>query len=71
MDQNGRPVCSQMWPGNATDVTTLIDRLCQRFASADARVVAAAAITDTAHGESKFNIERDNPMRPIRHGTTV
>src|SRR5436190_12238291 len=30
MDQNGRPVCSEMWPGNTADVTTLlpvIDRL--------------------------------------------
>jgi transposase len=30
VDQNGRPVCSEMWPGNTTDVTTLIpviDRL--------------------------------------------
>jgi hypothetical protein len=33
MDQNGRPVCSEMWPGNIADVTTLlpvIDRLRQR-----------------------------------------
>jgi hypothetical protein len=33
--QNSRPVCSEMWPGNIADVTTLlpvIDRLRQRFA---------------------------------------
>jgi hypothetical protein len=34
MDQTGRPVCSEMWPGNTADVTTLlpvIDRLRGRF----------------------------------------
>ena len=43
MDQDGRPVCSEMWPGNTTDVTTLIpviDRLRQRFAIGRVCVVA-------------------------------
>ena len=43
MDQAGRPVCSEMWPGNTTDVTTLIpviDRLRQRFAIGRVCVVA-------------------------------
>lgn len=43
MDQNGRPVCSEMWPGNTADVTTLlavIDRLRQRFAIGRVCVVA-------------------------------
>jgi Transposase DDE domain len=43
MDQDGRPVCSEMWPGNTTDVTTLIpviDRLRQRFATGRVCVVA-------------------------------
>jgi transposase len=34
IDQQGRPVCSEMWPGNTADVTTLIpvvDRLRSRF----------------------------------------
>jgi hypothetical protein len=34
VDQNGRPVCSEMWPGNTADVTTLVpvvDRLRRRF----------------------------------------
>jgi hypothetical protein len=34
IDGDGRPVCSEMWPGNTTDVTTLIpviDRLRRRF----------------------------------------
>jgi transposase len=43
MDQAGRPVCPEMWPGNTTDVTTLIpviDRLRQRFAIGRVCVVA-------------------------------
>jgi hypothetical protein len=35
IDGDGRPVCSEMWPGNVADVTTLIpviDRLRRRFA---------------------------------------
>jgi hypothetical protein len=43
MDQDGRPVCSEMWPGNTADVTTLlpvIDRLRQRFAIGRICVVA-------------------------------
>ena len=43
LDGDGRPVCSEMWPGNTADVTTLIpviDRLRQRFAIARMCVVA-------------------------------
>jgi hypothetical protein len=43
MDQNGCPVCSEMWPGDTADVTTLIpviDRLRKRFAIARVCVVA-------------------------------
>ena len=43
MDQNGRPVCSEMWPGSTADVTTLIptiDRLRLRFAIGRVCVVA-------------------------------
>ena len=43
LDGDGRPVCSEMWPGNTADVTTLIpviDRLRQRFAIARVCVVA-------------------------------
>jgi transposase len=46
LDGDGRPVCSEMWPGNTADVTTLIsviDRLRQRFDIARMCVVAAAA----------------------------
>ena len=43
MDQDGRPVCSEMWPGDTADVTTLIpviDRLRRRFDIARVCVVA-------------------------------
>jgi Transposase DDE domain len=53
IDQEGRPVCSEMWPGNTADVTTLIpviDRLRSRFAIdrvcvvADRGMISAATI---------------------------
>ena len=43
IDGDGRPVCSEMWPGNSADVTTLIpviDRLRRRFAIGRICVVA-------------------------------
>ena len=53
IDQEGRPICSEMWPGNTADVTTLIpviDRLRSRFAIdrvcvvADRGMISAATI---------------------------
>jgi Transposase DDE domain len=53
IDQHGRPVCSEMWPGNTADVTTLIpviDRLRARFGIdrvciiADRGMISAATI---------------------------
>ena len=43
LDGEGRPVCCELWPGNTTDVTTLIpivDRLKQRFHIRSVCVVA-------------------------------
>src|SRR5215510_129547 len=43
IDGDGRPVCSEMWPGNTTDVKILvpvIDRLRQRFAIGRVCIVA-------------------------------
>jgi len=43
LDGSGRPVCCELWPGNLTDVTSLIpvvDRLKCRFAIASVCVVA-------------------------------
>jgi hypothetical protein len=52
IDQQGRPVCSEMWPGDTADVTTLIpviDRLRSRFAIGRICVVAdRGMISDTA-----------------------
>jgi hypothetical protein len=43
IDGDGRPVCSEMWPGNVADVTSLvpvIDRLRRRFAIGRVCIVA-------------------------------
>jgi hypothetical protein len=43
LDSEGRPICSETWPGNATDVKSLlpvVDRLRQRFGIARMCVVA-------------------------------
>ncbi len=43
LDGDGRPVCSEMWPGNTADVAGLmpiVDRLQQRFAIARVCIVA-------------------------------
>jgi transposase len=43
MDQRGRPLCCEMWPGDTTDVSVLIplvDRLGQRFGITQMCVVA-------------------------------
>ena len=43
LDTEGRPICSEAWPGNATDVKSLlpvVDRLRQRFGIARMCVVA-------------------------------
>jgi transposase len=54
MDQRGRPLCCEMWPGNITDVTVLmpvVDRLRGRFGIsrvcvvADRGMISAATIT--------------------------
>jgi Transposase DDE domain len=50
IDGDGRPVCSEMWPGNVADVTTLIpviDRLRQRFAIGRICVVADRGMIST------------------------
>jgi len=53
VDGAGRPICTEMWPGNTADVTTLlpvVDRLRQRFSIgrvcvvADRGMISAAAI---------------------------
>lgn len=51
IDQDGRPICSEMWPGNTADVTTLIpviDRLRNRFAIERVCVVADRGMISAA-----------------------
>jgi hypothetical protein len=51
IDQHGRPICSEMWPGNTADVTTLIpviDRLRSRFGIGRVCVVADRGMISTA-----------------------
>ena len=51
IDGDGRPVCSEMWPGNVADVTTLIpviDRLRRRFAIGRICVVADRGMISAA-----------------------
>lgn len=51
VDQHGRPVCSEMWPGNTADVTTLvpvIDRLRGRFGIGRVCVVADRGMISAA-----------------------
>lgn len=50
IDQAGPPVCSELWPGDTADVTTLIpvvDRLRQRFAIGRVCVVADRGMIST------------------------
>jgi len=47
LDGRGRPICCEMWPGNITDVTTLlpvVQRLKSRFAIGSICVVADRAL---------------------------
>lgn len=51
IDSNGRPICSELWPGNTTDVTTLlpvIERLKTRFLIARIGVVADRGMLSAA-----------------------
>ena len=51
IDGNGRPICSELWPGNTTDVTTLlpiIERLKTRFLIARIGVVADRGMLSAA-----------------------
>lgn len=51
MDQAGRPLCCEMWPGNTADVTTLmpvVDRLRERFGVGRLCVVADRGMISAA-----------------------
>ncbi|MFQ5535767.1 MAG: IS1634 family transposase [Sphingomonadales bacterium] len=62
MDQDGRPLCTEMWPGNTADVTVLlpvIDRLRSRFAIGRVCVVADRGMisTETIAGLEERGLE--------------
>jgi transposase len=51
VDGDGRPICTEMWPGNTSDVTTLlpvIDRLRRRFSIGRVCVVADRGMISAA-----------------------
>jgi len=51
VDGDGRPICTEMWPGNTTDVTTLlpvVDRLRERFSIGRVCVVADRGMISAA-----------------------
>ena len=51
VDGDGRPICTEMWPGNTADVTTLlpvVDRLRERFAIGRVCVVADRGMISAA-----------------------
>jgi DDE family transposase len=51
MDQDGKPLCCELWPGNTADVTTLlpvVDRLRARFGVGRICVVADRGMISTA-----------------------
>lgn len=51
LDATGRPICCELWPGNTTDVSTLIpivDRLRSRFAISSVCVVADRGMISAA-----------------------
>ena len=51
VDGDGRPICTEMWPGNTADVTTLlpvVDRLQRRFSIHRVCVVADRGMISAA-----------------------
>src|SRR5262249_19081993 len=51
VDGDGRPICTEMWPGNTADVTTLlpvVDRLRVRFFASSPAMVAAEIMPRSA-----------------------
>lgn len=51
LDDNGRPICCEMWPGNTTDVTTLlpqVERLRHRFGIGEFCIVADRGMISAA-----------------------
>jgi transposase len=69
LDDNGRPICCEMWPGNTTDVTTLlpqVERLRHRFGIGEFCIVADRGMISAA------TLERlDGDQMPYILGTRM
>ena len=62
LDSTGRPICCELWPGNTTDVTTLIpivDRLKSRFAIGRLCIVADRGMISKKTIEALQAVHRD------------
>jgi transposase len=67
LDDNGRPICCQMWPGNTTDVTTLmpqVERLSSRFGIGNFCIVADRGMisANTLEKQKLLSIMRNRAM---------
>lgn len=69
LDDSGRPICCEMWPGNTTDVTTLlpqVERLRHRFGIGEFCIVADRGMISAA------TLERlDGDQMPYILGTRM
>jgi hypothetical protein len=80
MDQDGRPLCSELWPGNTADVTTLlpvVDRLRARFGVgricivADRGMISAQTIAALEHRKLEYVLGvRERSSAEVR-GTVI
>ena len=75
IDGDGRPICTEMWPGNTADVTTLlpvIDRLRERFGIgrvcvvADRGMISAATIAGARRARAGIHPRRARAHRRAR-----
>jgi Transposase DDE domain len=80
MDQDGRPLCSELWPGNTSEVTTLlpvVDRLRARFGVgricivADRGMISAQTIAALEHRKLEYVLGvRERSSAEVR-GTVI
>lgn len=75
LDNQGRPICSEMWPGNTTDVKTLlpvVDRLRSRFALdelcivGDRGMISAETIEELQHQDRSCRYILGARMRSVK-----
>jgi hypothetical protein len=75
LDNAGRPICSELWPGNTTDVKTLlpvVDRLRSRFALeelcivADRGMISAETIAELQHEDRGCHYILGARMRNVK-----